>query len=535
VDSCRGTRDALVCGALGRALEHLGAHAGAIDRLNVFPVPDGDTGQNMYRTLAAAVKGAEEGGEDLARAIGRSALLGARGNSGVILSQIVSALVRELLAEGPLEEGWCRGLQRASEAARAAVLHPMPGTILSVLEAGARVEPCAPETTLRAMREALERTPQELEVLARAGVVDSGGAGLVVIMDALAEALGLSAPGPESYPWLARAAELADAVLTDGSAGGAEDAPEQMRFEVMFSLEASETQVQAMKTVWAGLGDSIVVVGADGLYRAHIHTNEIGPAIEAGIEAGRVSDLSVTDLEAQVDEVGWVADELREAPEEAVSSRVVAVAVGRGVGRLFRSFGVRSLVAGGQGRNPSIGELRDAILATSANEVLVLPNNANVQAAAQSVAALVDKRVAVIPTANVLEGFAALMAYDPESSLDENIARMTDAARQIVVGEVTRAMRAGTAERGPFEAGWFIGLGPQGILTASPSLVEAVLELAGELVGPEAEILTLLVGEEADPPTTRRVEEELQVRWPSLTIEVLDGGQPLYPYLLGVE
>jgi DAK2 domain fusion protein YloV len=525
----------VVCAALRRALEHLGQRAGAIDRLNVFPVPDGDTGQNMYRTLAAAVKGAEEGADDLARAIGRSALLGARGNSGVILSQIVSALVVELLSEGPLEEGWCRGLARASEAARAAVLNPMPGTILSVLAAGAGVERCDAETTLRAMREALERTPLQLEVLARAGVVDSGGAGLVVIMDALGEALGLTGPSPESYPWLARAADLAEAVLTDGSACGGEGAPEQLRFEVMFSLEAAEPQVQAMKTVWAGLGDSIVVVGGDGLYRAHIHTNEIGPAIEAGIEAGRVADLSVTDLEAQIDEVGWVADELREAPAEAVSSRVVAVAVGRGVARLFRSFGVSSLVAGGQGRNPSIGELRDAILATSADEVLVLPNNANVQAAAQSVAALVDKRVAVIPTVNVLEGFAALIAYDPESSLDENIARMTDAARQMVVGEVTRAMRAGTARTGSFEAGWFIGLGPGGILTASTVLAEAVLGLASELVGPDAEILTLLVGEDADPETTRQVEEELQVRWPELTIEVLDGGQPLYPYLLGVE
>ncbi|MHB1903793.1 MAG: DAK2 domain-containing protein [Ferrimicrobium sp.] len=542
VDSGQFPRVNEVQTGLRDARAGLERHRSAIDRLNVFPVPDGDTGSNMLATLSAGVNALDQLGDrvrpDWYRTITKATLLGARGNSGVILSQILQAVLSALSCDVPIEEAWHRALVEGSQAATNAVLSPKPGTMLSVIAAGASVGLAPIEVSLKAMRRALENTPEQLEVLKRAGVVDSGGAGLIVFFEALASALGVTVESEGVYPWLERADELTDAVLPDLSTVELESAgSSEMRFEVMFSLESAPQQVEAMKTVWSGIGDSIVVVGAEGLYRCHIHTNEIGPAIEAGIQAGGVHDISVTDLLHQIDEVAWVRDGLS-APETArVSQRtgVVAVAAGAGVARLFKSFGVESVVVGGQGRNPSIQELIDAVHSTNAEAVLLLPNNSNIQAAAQSVVSLVDKAVEIIPTVNVLEGFSALMAFDPESDLSVNRAQMTEAARRVSWGEVTTAVRAGSYEFGEFLAGSFIGLSADGIVVAGEALDAVVIGLVDALVDADAEIVTLLVGEGVDSSLVTTITEQLERRYPHMTVEVHHGDQPLYPFLVGVE
>ncbi len=529
---------ARIAQAISSALRSLAAVREAVDRLNVFPVPDGDTGSNMVRTLEGMARTLEEfeargDGGDCGTVAARGALLAARGNSGVILAQILGALVRSLSDEGVSAASWMRGLRAAAAGARSAVLSPKPGTMLSVIEAAS----CAadPAEAIAAARRAEERTPTQLAVLAQAGVVDSGGAGLVVVLEAMSAALGFGTPvGP--YPWL-EAAPLPLASVADLSSSELEDAGggEDLRFEVMFSLEAPERQVEALRVVWAGLGDSIVVVGDGSVWRCHVHTNELAAAIQAGIDAGRVRDLSVSDLSEQVEEVAWVQAAPRAPLANPPQTAVVAVGLGEGIARLFRSFGVAAIVAGGQGSNPSIGELSDAVLSTRSKRVIVLPNNANILATAKAMLSVVDAEVSVIPTVHVVQGFAALMAYDPESSLEENEARMAEAARRVRWGEVTRALRDGTTNAAQFHAGDAIGIAQDGIVASGTTPESALEALCEYLLGADGEILTVLVGDQADRSAAVECLERVQARHEGLEVEVLDGGQPLYPYLVGVE
>lgn len=542
MESGQFRRSNQVAEGLRAARVGLQRHYAAVDRLNVFPVPDGDTGSNMLATLAAGVKALDELGDELGtdwyRVVAKASLLGARGNSGVILSQILQAMLRGLSSDNPLVEAWHTALVEGSEAATNAVLNPKAGTILSVIAAGAATSTESISESLVRMREALMKTPEQLEVLKRAGVVDSGGAGLIVVLEAFADALGIEVADAGVYPWLEHAGDLTDPVLPDLSSVELDSAGESaMRFEVMFSLESSDQQVAAMKTVWSGIGDSIVVVGAEGVYRCHVHTNEIGPAIEAGIQAGKVSDIGVTDLVHQVDELTWVREGLASPAATQLDQRtaVVAVAAGAGVARLFKSFGVQSVVMGGQGRNPSIKELLDSVQSANSDSVLLLPNNSNIQAAAQSVVSLVDKEVLIIPTVNVLEGFAALMAFDPESESAVNLERMTQAARRVSWGEVTTAVRAGTYEHGTFAVGSFIALSADGIVAAADDLGQVVLALIASLVHEGSEIVTLLIGEGVDPGLATKIARNVEEIYRELTVEVLHGEQPLYPFLIGVE
>ena len=534
----------LIADGLRLAGEGLALHEEAVNRLNVFPVPDGDTGTNMLRTLKGAIAEATSADcESLVARVSKAALLGARGNSGVILSQIIHALVLAVYAEPELESGWLSGLKTAAKAAREAILSPQAGTMLTVIEAAS--DGTSILSSLSLARVALEHTPEQLEVLRRAGVVDSGGAGLVIVLEAMAQAMGEALPEHGDYPWLVAAASVPQASIPDLS--GAEltehNTAEIMGYEVMFSLEASAVSMDAMRILWSGIGDSIVVVGNGGIYRCHIHTNSIGEAIEAGIEAGRVSGISVTDLREQVAEAAWVVSAGTGGTEAQRSQRsqrpqrtaVVAVASGEGLSRLFRSFGVTSIVVGGQSYNPSTAEILEAVEGEVAQGVIVLPNNSNVQATAQAALTLYGGRAAIIPTVHVIEGFSALMAFDPGSDLETNTRRMADSARHVRWGEVTNAVRSGTFPGGAFGAGSFIGLSAAGIASASSELGEALWRLIESLVDPESEILTLIEGESADRAVSVVVRDRCAAAFEGLSIEILSGGQPLYPYLVGVE
>ncbi len=543
----------------------LRAHQDSIDRLNVYPVPDGDTGTNMALTLESVVAelaalgavddpAADPSGEvpDLVavgKAIAHGSLMGARGNSGVILSQLLRGLAGVLSttpAPGPVE--LARALRAASDAAEQAVLRPVEGTILTVARAAAEGAEAAAghggdlvavaDAARVAAGEALAHTPELLPVLAQAGVVDAGGAGYLLLLDAL---LAVTDGRPMPQPVNGAASPAPDRLwgLPEGSAPES-GAGEDLRYEVMYLLHASDETIPAFKEVWAGLGDSIVVVGGDGLWNCHIHTNDVGQAIEASLDAGRPSNIRVTDLHDQVEEERWVRDQAAVPPPvepEGPPPRtaVVAVAHGDGVGRIFRSLGVHHLIPGGQSMDPSTAEILKVVEAVESPDVILLPNNANIHPVAMQVCELSKKDVRVVPTGGIIEGFAALLEYDPEVGADDNAEAMAASARRVLPGEVTQAVRDATVAGGEVRAGQWMGLSRDGVEAVADTVSDATCRLLARLLTDRHELVSLIEGEGASAGDTRRITEWLAEHHPSVAVEVLHGGQPLYPYLLSVE
>jgi len=525
----------------------LRAHQETINRLNVYPVPDGDTGTNMALTLESVVSELESAEPDMAsvcKAVSHGSLMGARGNSGVILSQILRGLATTF-AECETCDGarLADGLVAAAEGAYGAVMRPIEGTILTVIRELSEAAKATAgngaslvevlESARAAGQDALERTPDLLPVLKEAGVVDAGGAGLLLLLDAALQVVdGRPVPKPEPVSNVVLVA-AGHPVQVEGH-GDVSD----LRYEVMYFLEAPDETIPAFKDVWAGIGDSIVVVGGDGIWNCHIHTDDIGASIEAALDCGRPTKIRVTDLIEQVEEEKWV----REAEPDAspallkeVATAVVAVATGDGIRRIFHSLGVQSVVTGGQSMNPSTAQLLEAVEAAPAPEVVILPNNKNIIPVAEQVDALTEKVVRVVKTRGVTEGFAALLAYDPDADVEGNAEGMQAAADNVVAGEVTRAVRASVFDGGPIAEGDWLGIARDGIKVALPTLPDAVTGLLDLLVTDDHEIVTLIEGEGSGAGPTRQVTEWLAEHRPDVAVEVHHGGQPLYPYLIGIE
>nr|WP_249420427.1 DAK2 domain-containing protein [Rhabdothermincola salaria] len=534
--------------------EILAVHREAINRLNVYPVPDGDTGTNMSLTMASVVtevEGAEPGMASVCQAISHGSLMGARGNSGVILSQILRGLCEVFREVDDLEPPTvAAALDRAATAAYGAVMKPVEGTILTVVRAvadgvadavadGADLVG-ALEAGRRRGSDALARTPELLPVLAEAGVVDSGGTGLMLLVDvALHLADGRPLPEPATGEVSAEFSAAFAAALSDDTHHG-HGGPADLRYEVMYFLEAPDEAIPGFKDVWATLGDSIVVVGGDGLWNCHVHTDDIGAAIEAAVDIGRPRSIRVTDLFEEVEEERWVREAAPEPAEpatvhEPVPCAVVAVAVGEGVRRIFYSLGVQGIVTGGQTMNPSTAQLLEAVEAAPADEVLILPNNKNIIPVAEQVDAMTAKTVRVVPTRGIAEAFAALLSYDPGSPVAANFDAMRAACEHVVAGEVTRAVRDSSCERGPIREGDWLGIAREGILAVDAELGDAATQLLHELIGPEHEIVTVIEGEGATAALTRHIEVWVHDNRSGCEVEVHHGGQPLYPYLFGIE
>ena len=527
----------------------LRSHQEAVNRLNVYPVPDGDTGTNMALTLESVVS-ALDGTDDMAstcKAISHGSLMGARGNSGVILSQVLRGIsdgCKASPAAGPTD--LADALEGASAAAYQAVMRPVEGTILTVVKAAATGAREAADqgkalvdvldAARTAAAAALEETPELLPVLKQAGVVDAGGAGFVLFLDA---ALHVVAARPLPEP------PAAEPLITQAIASEVDaahhDSVSDLRYEVMYFLEAPDGTIPAFKDVWAGIGDSIVVVGGDGIWNCHIHTDDIGAAIEAAIECGRPRNIRVTDLMEQVEEERWVREAASQAPAddatpaEQVPTAVVAVATGDGIRRIFRSLGVQQMVAGGQSMNPSTAQILEAVEKAPADEVVVLPNNKNIIPVAEQVDGLTDKTVRVVKTTGIAEGFAALLEYDPYATADANVDAMMSSATRVVSGEITRAVRDSASDAGPINEGDWLGLSSKRIETVAPTLAEAATGLLEALVTDEHELVTIIEGEGATAADTRRITEWLAEHRPDVGSEVHHGGQPLYPYLFSIE
>ncbi|MEY4161930.1 MAG: hypothetical protein RI939_659 [Actinomycetota bacterium] len=536
------------------------AHAPGINRLNVYPVPDGDTGTNMARTLDAVVAEldtANEGMESTCKAISHGSLMGARGNSGVILSQILRGFVGTINDARESKVNATRvaeALKRASGAAYEAVLKPIEGTILTVVRESADAAAVAVSNgatlsaTLRAARDAgrdaLARTPEMLPVLKDAGVVDAGGAGFLLLLDSAIHVVD-GEPMPEPDESAGPSAEQLEAVALRHHDDGTTDVSE-LRYEVMFFLDLEDAKSADFKRAWGAIGDSIVVVGGDGLWNCHIHTNDIGAAIEAPIAlGGRPRQIRVTDLFEEVAEehaareatLGGAATHRPPASSlPPVTCAVVAVASGDGLAELFGQLGVHGVVSGGQTLNPSTAELIAAVEHMNAGQVILLPNNKNIIPVAQQVDELSSKEVRVVPTTSMPEALAALVTYDPEASAETNARNMSAAAASMTTGEVTQAVRDTATDAGAVTTGDWIGIvRGDGIVAVAGSAVGASTQLLDHIIDDAGELLTIVTGADATPSETDQIVAWLGDNRPDVAVEVHRGGQPLYPYLFGIE
>jgi DAK2 domain fusion protein YloV len=524
-------------------------HQEVVNRLNVYPVPDGDTGTNMALTMESVVAALEDCPEPasmaaICHAVAHGSLMGARGNSGVILSQLLRGISETF---GPLDEvdgaTLAVALCHADVLARSAVVRPVEGTILTVArgagEGATRALEVSPdvavvaETARSAAAEALANTPEQLQALKDAGVVDSGGTGYLLFLDALCFVTAQRplpvAPEVETIEVFIQEKEASHGDVSD------------LRYEVMYLLEAPDDTIDAFKEVWAGIGDSIVVVGGDGIFNCHIHTDDIGASVEAALDIGRPREIRVTDLLEQVVEERWVRDSVANPGQAATqagpspTTSVVAVVSGDGIGRIFRSLGVQHLVRGGQSMNPSTADLVAAVEATGSPNVVILPNNKNIRPVAEQVDSLTGVTVGVVPTNSIVEGFAALLDYDPDADLAENIEEMGGSATSVIAAEVTQAVRDSETGAGPVREGDWMGLSKEGILVISDTCERVSIKLLDQLVGERHELVTIIEGDGSSKSVTRQISEWLHEERPQVSVEVHPGGQPLYPYLFGIE
>lgn len=505
--------------------ELLVAHREHLNRLNVFPVPDADTGTNLSLTMQAVVDASDETTSmpEVCAAIRRGSLMGARGASGVILSQLLGAFASRLAVHAQVSAGeFAAALAAASTAADEAVLHPVEGTILTVARAAAeaateRAAGGAPlaqvaDAARSAAAAALERTPELLPELRAAGVVDAGGSGFLLLLDALVHVIAakpLPAPPPAATPPTPRR-EL-----------------ETHRFEVVVRLAVEAGDLDAFRTVWRSLGNESTVIGeGEGWWLAHIHTDHPDAAMEAARAAGAVLDVHVTDLASQI-------TELRARPGTAARTAIVAVAVGAGIVERFRELGAAATMVGPPVRDPSVGELHEVIDACGRDEVVVLPNDDKTAVKAAQACRLTSRPAAVVPTRTMVEGLVAMEVFVPAAEAAFNAARMGAAAMTVRSAGVTQTVRDAITGAGPVRAGNWMGLGLDVAPVVAPTAedgVEALLEAFG-IARPGR--LVLISGNGADPDAAAPLVERIRRRWPSARVEVMVGAQPRYAYLVG--
>jgi DAK2 domain fusion protein YloV len=500
-------------------------HRTAIDALNVYPVPDGDTGTNMAHTLAASEQALNEAEVDTAGAalqvLARGAVLGARGNSGVILSQILRGIADVAAGSDEVAGVTLRAaLRQGADDARTAVAAPVEGTILTVIRAAADADPAEDSlagvvrAAVAGAADALAHTPEQLADLARAGVVDAGGQGLVLVLQALAHVVcGDPLPDP-----VRSRASIARRVAREAGSG-------EFAFEVQYLLDADDDAGTALRESLDVLGDSVAVVGTgDGTWNVHVHVNDIGGAIEAGLDIGRPRRISVVQF----------ADDCANDRGDSPGSAVVAVAPGDGLGHLFEAEGVCVV----DGRRPSVEEVLAAVRETRATEVVLLPNASQVAGVAEAAAerARADgTRVTVVPTRSPVQGLAAVAVHDPMRRFDDDVVAMAEAAAATRFAEITIAEREALTSVGVCQQGDVLGLIDGEVVEIGRGLIAVVFAVTDRLLGVGADLLTVLVGSDAPPGIGDLIEQHVRERSRLTEVSVYSGGQPKYPVIIGVE
>lgn len=529
-------------------LAWLEKHHEMVNALNVFPVPDGDTGTNMLLTMRSAYQRVAQREEtavsEIAAQLSQGALMGARGNSGVILSQIWRGLARGLEERETFDAtDLADALQLAAETAYNGVMTPVEGTILTVIREGAEEAADAAEKSsdlrfmlervLERMQQALERTPEQLPILKQAGVVDSGGQGLVFILAGMLryvhgqlDDLETMVPSAGAQPTLSAQALAAP-----------EDGVIENPYDVQFILMGENLDVLEVRRTIDAMGDSTVVVGDDKVIKVHIHVEDPGEPLTYGISLGQITDVVVENMQLQMEEMieAPAQTAVPEATVEPGQIAVVAVAAGDGLANVFRSLGVNYVINGGQTNNPSTEEIFEAIQDVPTNRVIVLPNNKNIILAAEAARDLSSKEVAVVSTRTAPQGFSALLSLERDGELEKTAVAMQQAMAHVVTGEITRATRSVTLDGVVVNDGEVIGLVNGRLCSANPEVDQVLADVLVGMEMEDCEILSLYYGQDIAAAEAEQTAAQIEARYPDVEVEVLPGGQPHYDYILGAE
>jgi DAK2 domain fusion protein YloV len=513
-----------------------------VDQLNVFPVPDGDTGTNMYLTLMSAVKEGEKNQDQalgkVAKAISKGALMGARGNSGVILSQIFRGIAREL--EGKEKAGsmdLARAFKNGSDTAYEAVMKPVEGTILTVIREVARA--CEKEAShnkdiiamllsgINAGARTLKKTPDMLPVLKEAGVVDSGGQGLVYFLEGFMEGFALENEIPLDTYRQDMAPETVEAMAVRLEAL-------EYQYCTELLIKGNDLNPEEIKEHLNPLGDSMLVVGGDELVKVHIHVNHPGKVLESCLQWGQLSDIKINNMLEEVHEHRLnLEDEQKQKAAKKIG--LVAVASGAGVIDILKSLGVDEVVEGGQTMNPSTEDLLSAAEKVNSPAVIIFPNNSNIIMAAQQLDSLTEKKIAVVPTLSVMQAITALVAYDPEGDIDSILSEMTEEIKQVKFAEITYAVRDSAMNGLDIKEGDKIGILAGEITATGDEENEIAQKLLEQMVDEDSELITLFYGNGLREEEAMALKEIIEESFPEHEVEMHWGGQPHYSYFISVE
>ncbi|MDD3240678.1 MAG: DAK2 domain-containing protein [Lachnospira sp.] len=534
-----------------------------INDLNVFPVPDGDTGTNMTMTIMSAAKEvqaiANPSMETLAKAISTGSLRGARGNSGVILSQLFRGFTKEIAGVHELTvETLALATQRATETAYKAVMKPKEGTILTIAkgvsdkaaEVAVAVDDFADamEQIIQHAEYVLSKTPDMLPVLKEAGVVDSGGQGLVVVLRGMLDAL----TGKVTDFEISDAKPAAEAAAKMGTGAAMENVDIKFgyctEFIIMLDKEFNEKTEEEFKAFLSSIGDSIVCVALDDIVKVHVHTNHPGQAFEKALTFGQLTKMKVDNMreehnqkvasqaELQAAAAADAMKEMNKKEEPRKDYGFITIAAGDGLAEIFRGLGVDQVIEGGQTMNPSTEDILNAAEQINADTIFVLPNNGNIILASQQAASIIeDKKLIVIPTKTLPQGITAMINFEMSRSVEENEEAMKDSIQTVKSGQLTYAVRDTSIEGKEIHKDDYLGLGDTGLLAVGTSLEETLLEMVGEMMDEDSELVSVYYGSDISEEYAEEIVSKLEEKFPDVDVELQAGGQPVYYYIVSVE
>ncbi|WP_407856716.1 DAK2 domain-containing protein [Enterococcus hailinensis] len=541
--------------------KRLQVNAEYVNSLNVFPVPDGDTGTNMNLSMTsgatAVVNSASDKVGELANFLAKGLLMGARGNSGVILSQLFRGFSKAILDVETLNaEDLAKALVHGVETAYKAVMKPVEGTILTVARESAKAgERKAKQTddvievmtdVVKFGKKALDKTPDMLPVLKEVGVVDSGGQGLLFIYEGFLSALTGEFQADDTYePSPAEMDEMVNAEHHRSVQG--QLATEDITFgyctEIMVRLGEGPTVDSAFdydtfRNYLDGIGDSLLVVNDEEIVKVHVHTEHPGEVMNYGQKFGALIKVKVDNMRLQHETILEHDEEVtafEATPAERKPFAVIAIAAGEGVQELFKSLGADYVISGGQTMNPSTEDILKAIKEVNADQVVVLPNNKNIFMAADQAAEVSEIPVVVVPSKTVSQGMTAMLAFNGEQSLEDNKTAMTDMLESVISGQVTHAIRDTSIDGVEIHEGDFLGMIDGKIVLSEPDQYQTTLDTLNKMINEDIEIITIIVGEDGNQAEAEKISEALEASHPDLEVEIHEGNQPVYPYLLSAE
>lgn len=540
------------------AATRLGKQAEYVNSLNVFPVPDGDTGTNMGMTMDNGAKEVADKPADTVGEVGqilsKGLLMGARGNSGVITSQIFRGFGQSIKGKTELDgKDLALALQSGVEVAYKAVMKPVEGTILTVARGAASAALKKSDSTndavevmasaLKGAKKALAKTPELLPVLKEVGVVDSGGQGLVFIYEGFMSALNGDYVASEDFKATpANMAEMINAEHHKAVVGhvATEDITYGYCTEIMVALRQGPTYVkefnyEEFQGYLSNLGDSLMVVNDDEIVKVHVHTEDPGLVMQEGLKYGSLVKVKVDNMRNQHDAQVEKTNIATKPQEEAKDFGLIAVVAGQGLADIFKAQGVDYIISGGQTMNPSTEDIVKAIEAVNAKQVIILPNNKNIFMAAQSAAEVVDIPARVVETRTVPQGFTSLLAFDTTKTLDDNVADMTASLSEVTSGSITLAVRDTTIDGLEIHENDYLGMVDGKILVSDANLEAALKATFEQMITEDSEIVTIFVGEDGEVPLAEELADYLEEKYEDIEVEIHEGNQPVYPYLMSVE